>query len=193
MPFASAAQNKRPLTVLFSHKVRNPGFLKGVAHSSSIAVTPVSVFKPQHWEHFIQKHSGQHLIGLMDNASYAVFEAVLADQGARFLVTGHHARGHQFITLPETAGIAATLDTCLSTTQAGYQLEEICRGVPEVMLAVPTAGTYRGKSDWASVTGACYARIANGDWSAGLPGSFSRSGSKSIAAQDAVVSFVVKV
>ena len=84
MPFSSAAQNKRPLTVLLSHKLRNPGFLKGVAHSSSIAVTPVSVFQPQHWEHFIQKLRGQRLIGLMDNASYVVFEAVLAGRGARF-------------------------------------------------------------------------------------------------------------
>ena len=193
MRYASAAQNKRPLTVLLSHKVRNPGFLKGVAHSSSIAVTPVSVFQPQRWEHFIHKHRGQRVIGLMDNASYVVFEAVLADQGARFLVTGHHARGHQFITLPETAGIAATLDKCLSTTQAGYQLEEICHGTPKVTMTVPSANADQGESDWASVTGACYAQIANGDWSAGLPGNFSRTRSKSVTALNAVVSFVAKV
>ncbi len=193
MPFAGAAHNKRPLTVVLSHNVRSPGFLSSVAHGSPIEVRPVSALHPQHWGAFIQQHRGQRLIGLMDNASYVVFEAVLADQGARFLVSGHHARGHRFITLPETAGVAATLDKYLSTTQAGYQLEEICRGEPKATLAVPRASFYQGKSDWASVTGACYVRIANGDWSAGLPGNFSRSGSKSVAARDAVVSFVVKV
>lgn len=193
MPFVGAAHDKRPLTVVLSDNVRNPGFLSSVAHSSPIEVRPVSVLQPQHWGAFIQQHRGQRLIGLMDNASYVVFEAVLADQGARFLVSGHHAHGHRFITLPETAGVAATLDKYLSTTQAGYQLEEICRGAPKATTTVPWADAYQGKSDWASVTGACYVRIANGDWSAGLPGNFSRSGSKSAAAADALVSFVVKV
>ena len=193
MPFAGAAQNKRPLKVILSRNVRNAGFLNGVAHGSSIEVTPISVFRPRYWEQFIQRHRGQRLIGLMDNASYVVFEAVLSNQGARFLVSGHHAQGHQFITLPETAGIAATLDKCLSTTLAGYQLEEICRGTPTAKATVPSSSAYRGKPDWASVTGACYAQIANGDWPAGLPGNFSRSGSHSAAAQDALVSFVVKV
>ena len=193
MPFAGSAHNKRPLTVVLSRNVRSPGFLRSVAHSSPIEVTPVSVLQPQHWGPFIRKHRGQRLIGLMDNASYVVFEAVLADQGAQFLVSGHHAQGHRFITLPETAGVAATLDKYLSTTQAGYQLEEICRGEPKATMAVSWASAYQGKPDWASVTGACYVRIANGDWSAGLPGNFSRSGSKSFAAPDALVSFVVQV
>lgn len=193
MPFASAAQNKRPLTVVLSRNVRSPGFLSSIAHGSSIEVTPVSVFQTQHWKQFSQKHRGQRLIGLMDNASFVVFEAILAGHGARFLVTGHHAQGHRFITLPETAGIAATLDKRLSTTQAGYQLREICHGEPKVKMLVPSSNVYQGKSDWASVTGACYAQIARGDWSAGLPGNFSRSGSKSVTAQDALVSFVVKV
>lgn len=193
MPFAGAAPNRRPLTVVLSQNVRSPGFLRGVAQDSSIEVTPVSVFQPQHWEQFTHKHHGQRLIGLMDNASYVVFEAVLADRGARFLVSGHHAQGHQFVTLPETAGVAATLDKCLAATQTGYQLEEICRGTPKAAKSVPFANAYQGKSDWASVTGACYAQIANGDWAAGLPGNFSRSGSKSVTAQDALVSFVVQV
>ncbi len=193
MPFAVAAQNKHPLTVILSHNVRCPGFLRGVAHYSSIEVSPVSVFQSKYWEQFVQQHRNQRLIGLMDNASYVVFEAVLADHGARFLVTGHHAQGHQFITLPETAGVAATLDKYLSTTQVGYQLEEICRGTPKVTMAVPPANAYQGISNWASVTGACYTQIANGDWSAGLPGNFNRTGSKSVTAQDALVSFVVKV
>jgi len=193
MPFAAAAQTNRPLTVVLSPNVRNPGFLRSVAHSSSIEVTPVSVLQPQHWEQFTRKHRGQRLIGLMDNASYVVFEAVLASHGARFLVSGHHAQGHQFITLPETAGVAAVLDKCLSTTQAGYQLVEICRGEPKVTMPVPPANANQGKSDWASITGACYAQIASGDWSAGLPGNFSRTGTKSITARDALVSFVVKV
>jgi len=193
MPFAVAAQNQRPLTVLLSDKVRNPGFLKGVAHMSSIAVTPVSVFQSQKWEHFIEKHRGQRLIGLMDNASYAVFEAVMADRGARFLISGHHAQGHQFITLPETAGVAATLDKHFSATLADYQLEEVCRGVPKQTRAINSTNDYQGSSDWASVTGACYAQIAHGDWSAGLPGNFSRIGLNSVTSQDALVSFVVKV
>jgi hypothetical protein len=156
-------------------------------------MTSVSVFQTRHWEQFVQKHRGQRLIGLMDTASYVVFEAMLTDRGARFLVSGHHAQGHRFFTLPETAGVAATLDKCLSTTQAGYQLQEVCRGTPRVTTAVPLANVYQGKTDWASVTGACYAQIANGDWSAGLPGNFSSTGSKSVTVQDAVVSFVVKV
>ena len=193
MPLASAAQKGRPLTVVLSHNVQNLRFLTSVAQSSSIEVMSVSVFQTQHWAQFVQKHRGQRLIGLMDTASYVVFEAMLVDHGARFLVSGHHAQGHQFITLPETAGIAATLDKCLSTTQTGYQLQEICRGNPAVTMAVPSVNNYQGNTDWASVTGACYAQIANGDWSAGLPGNFSRTGSKSVTARDAVVSFVVEV
>jgi len=194
MPLAGGAQKSRPLTVVLSHQVQNPGFVMSVAQRSPVVVTSVSVYQTHHWEQFVQKHRGQRLIGLMDTASYVVFEAMLADRGARFLVSGHHAQGHQFMTLPETAGIAATLDKCLSTTtQAGYQLQEICHGTPGVTMTEPSVNAYQGKMDWASVTGDCYAQIANGDWSAGLPGNFSRTGSKSVTAQDAVVSFVVEV
>ena len=192
-PFAGAAQNRRPLTVVLSQGVRSPEFLSGIGRRSSLEVTSISVFQAQPWVQWVRKHRGHRLIGLMDNASYVVFEAVLGDQGARFLVTGHHAQAHRFITLPETAGVAATLEDYLSTSGSGYQLAEICHGEPKSTLAEPAANTHQGKSDWASVIGDCYAQIANGDWCAGLPGTFSRSGSNSVAAQDALVSFVVKV
>lgn len=193
MPFAGAAQVGHPLTVVFSENVQSPEFLSGVALRSSVEVIPICVFQPPSWAHIVQDLRGRHLVGLMDNASYVVFQAVLADQGARFLVSGHHARGHQFMTVPETAGVAATLDRCLSTAQSGYQLREICHGAPKVTVSESSANAYRGKSDWASVIGDCYAQIANGNWSAGLPGTFCRSGSKSVTAQDASVSFVAKV
>lgn len=193
MPVISSISSKPPLTLVFSGHVQVDHFLAGLAHGSSVKASSFPVFQPDQWAQFILKHHGQRLVGLMDNASFVIFEAVLADQGARFLVTGHHAQGHQFITVPKTAGVASALDSCWTDRSDGYLLEETCRGTPEITSTPAFADVYQGGPDWREVTGACYARIANGDWSAGLPGNFTRKRRQRTAATNALVSFVVEV
>jgi len=192
-PATGSFVGEQPLSLILSSDVRNTRFATGVAQASSMLTRQVSVLQPVSWLQSVQKFSGQRLIGLMDNASFVVFEALMVDLGARFLVTGHHAQGHRFVTVPETAGIAAVIDSRLAPTELAYQLQEKCLGLPGVNTRTGPGSPAPQFSDWSALTGACYARIARGEWDAGLPGHFSASGNSSAVQRDALVSFVVAV
>lgn len=193
LPVMGSFASKHSLTLLLSSGVRDSRFATGATQISSLSVRQVSALQPELWLQSIQLLSKQRLIGLMDTASFVVFEALLIDLGARFLVTGHHAQGHRFVTVPEAAGIAATIDSRLAPTRQGYRLQETCRGLPEATATLAPSNAVPQFSDWSALTGACYAQIARGEWDAGLPGHFSGTGYSHAADQDALVSFVVAV
>jgi len=193
LPTMGSCHSKPPLSLLLSSGVCDTRFATGAAQKASLQVRQVCALQPELWLQSIQQLPTQRLIGLMDNASFVVFEALLVDLGARFLVTGHHAQGHRFVTVPETAGVAAAIDNQLAQTRQGYQLRESCRGLPRTSSALAPINPVPQFSDWSALTGACYARIARGEWHGGLPGSYSGSGYSNPAEQDALVSFVVAI
>lgn len=192
MPVLGASLQHKAITLLLSPGVNHSRFSYGIGQTLPIQVQSLVPFQPRDWRKIIQRHRGERLIGLMDNASFTIFETILADHGARFLATGHHAHGHRFVTVPETAGIAASLDHCLSGSTAGYRLEEVCRGKPRPALGNSGAINYSRGQDWASATGAFYAQIANGTWTAGTSGKFNRNTTSMPSTKDALVSFVVE-
>lgn len=193
LPIVAGSKTSQPITLLFSEGIRNTQFAYGVTQVANIEAKALAMFKPQEWQQTIQQYAGQRLIGLMDNASFAIFETTLANQNAHFLITGHHAKGHRFVTVPESAGVAAALDNHLAVNPEGYLLEEICCGRPNHATERQPVNVQSRGRDWAFTIGAYYAEIANGKWAAGQAGNFSRQGATMASAEDALVSFVVEV
>jgi len=193
LPIVAGSKTSHPITLLFSEGMRNTQFAYGVAQVSKVEAKALRMFQPQEWQQTMQQYTGQRLIGLMDNANFAIFETILENQSARFLITGHHAKGHRFVTVPETAGVAAALHSHLAVHPEGYLLEEICCGRSNYAVEQQPINNQSGGRDWAFTIGSYYAEIANGKWAAGQVGNFSRQGATMATADDALVSFVVEV
>lgn len=190
----AAPKAATPQPLLLSATAPRTGFAGGAAAAVPLQAHYVASLQPQLWlQDVLQQHAGQRLIGLMDNAGFILFETLALDAGVRFLVTGQHGHDHRFTTTAATAGVAAAIARQAGFAGNGVAVRERCCAAWDEESPTATVNPLPRLSDSLALTGACYARIAAGNWCAEPPAAFDGVDSDETAYPEPLVSFVVAV
>jgi len=195
-PLSAFAAPAGRLTLLLGGSPHDEAFLTGARAIAPVEPLTPPLLSARDLGRFLdeQAHrraSGQHLIGLLDDASFIVFQEILHARRARFLVTGHHARQHRFTSLAQSRGMAAALAAGLARQGLGYRITEKSFGIINETASAPPPASPASCHDWASITAAHLARLAAGNWRTGTVGAFQQVGRA--GGQGALVSFVAEL
>lgn len=143
---------------------------------------------------------GRTLFGLMENASFALFEAIARTHGARFLLVGQHSWGgggphdsrHHILTVPRSQGVGRVLAGALSAGNQGYAISESSLGAARTVPVRRQAPSQRA-DHWACVAGEALAAIGLGLWQPLQAGRFQREqANRRYGDSGSLVSFLIE-
>ncbi len=192
-------RTRTSLDDVFRHGMAAATDRNGRCRVSTRLLDPLEQTDPVFLGRLLVGLKGRRLVGLMEDAPYALFEATARTLGARSLFIGQHSWGggrtdhssHRLVTVPQCRGVSSVLAGALRVGDQGYSISETSLGsmrTPES--ADPLVITNSGH--WAAVAGEMLATICRGRWQPAPAGRFQRArGKHEYGNSGSVVSFVI--
>ncbi len=145
---------------------------------------------------------GSRLLGLMEDAPFALFQAIARTHGVRFLSIGQHGWGntgeydsrHQMITVSQCQGVSSVLAASLAADNQGYVISETSLGSVQKDERVNQAPPLTSTGHWAAITGEALAKISTGDWQPARAGKFqAKQHTSRYGNSGSLVSFLIEI
>ncbi len=150
---------------------------------------------------FIGDLRGHRVMGVMDDAGFTIFHAIVQSLGSRFLCSGQHSWGeagnyhsrHQFVSVPEYQGIGLALAETLAKRRQGYCISEKSLGLP-VIRPGQNQNSLAPGDDWTAALAEALTMISLDKWTPAKVGRFDYATPVSAAgSRQQITSFVIEL